>query len=285
MDIRAVVEHALAPQTQLYSPKDTILYALSVGFSADPLSAEDLRFTYEHELRALPTMACVLAHPGFWFRDPRYEIDWVRILHGGQSIEMLRPLPPSGEFRAEYEVVGIDDKGPDRGAVMQQEKRLFDNKSGELIGRIRSTVLLRGDGGCGSFGEKADPATPMPVGEPQFRNDLSTTPNAALLYRLNGDSNPIHADPAAAAAAGFPRPILHGLCTMGVACRGLVQLFCAGEASRLKDMKVRFTKPVFPGETLRLEAWRVDERILFRVRVIERDVIAMDNCEARIGEP
>ena len=284
MDVQMVREKALSTQTQRYTAKDTILYALSVGFSADPLAADELRYTYEEDLRALPTMACVLAHPGFWFRDPSYGIDWVRILHGGQRIDMLRPLPPSGEVRAAYEVIGVDDKGEGRGAVMQQEKRLYEAGSGELIARVRSTVLLRGDGGCGGFGEKPGPAVVMPEGEPERRDDLFTMPNAALLYRLNGDANPIHADPAAAAAAGFPRPILHGLCTMGIACRGLVQTFCGGDASRLQDMSVRFTKPVFPGETLRLETWRRDGRILFRMRVVERDVIAMDSCEAGIAE-
>ena len=284
MDLQAVMTNALLPQTQRYTAKDTILYALSVGFSSDPLDADDLRYPYEDDLRALPTMTCVLAHPGFWFRDPRYGIDWVRILHGGQSIEMLRPLPPSGEVRAEFEVISVDDKGEDRGAIMQQEKRLYEVGSDELIGRIRSTILLRGDGGCGSFGEKPAPIVVMPEGEPELRHDLPTAPSAALLYRLNGDTNPIHADPAAAATAGFPRPILHGLCTMGVACRGLVETVCGGDASRLTGMSVRFTKPVFPGETLRLESWRREDTIAFRMRVLERDVIAMNNCEARIAE-
>ena len=150
MEIEAILGNALRPQTQHYTAKDCILYALSVGFSADPMALDDLRYTYENDLRVLPTMACVLAHPGFWLREPRFGIDWVRILHGGQRIEMLRPLRPEGKVRAEYEIVGVEDKGVGRGAVMLQEKRLYDGDTDALIGRLRSTMLLRGDGGCGT---------------------------------------------------------------------------------------------------------------------------------------
>ncbi len=283
MDVNAVMTEALPVQTHRYTAKDSMFYALSVGFSADPLSATDLRYSYEQDLITLPTMVCVLAHPGFWFKDPRYAIDWVRILHGGQTIEMLRPLPPEGEVRAEYKVIAIDDKGAERGAVLTQEKLLYDNLSDELVARIRSTVVLRGDGGCGSFGEKPAPAVAVPDDrQPDVMRDLPTFPSQALFYRLNGDSNPIHADPKVAASAGFPKPILHGLCTMGIACRAVVQAFCDGDSSRLRAMNVRFTNPVFPGETLRLEAFVESERILFRLRVIERDVLAMNACEARV---
>ncbi|WP_419825769.1 MaoC/PaaZ C-terminal domain-containing protein [Sphingomonas sp.] len=284
MNVELLVEHAFPVQRQNYSIKDSILYALSVGCSTDPLRAEDLRYTYERDLKTLPTQACVLGHPGFWYQDPKFGIDWVRILHGGQSIEMLQPLPPEGEIRAEYRVTGVDDKGPERGAILFLEKTLFNERTGDVISRIGSTTVMRGDGGCGSFGRKPAPAAPMPEGEPGYMTALTTLPQGALLYRLNGDSNPIHADPAVAAAAGFDKPILHGLCSMGVAAKGLVDLFCYGDADRLTSMAVRFTSPVFPGETLRVEAWREEDRIPFRLRAVERDVLVLNACEAKVRD-
>jgi acyl dehydratase len=267
---------------QDYGAKDSILYALGVGFGLDPNAPGDLHFTYEGRLRAVPTMTCVLAHPGFWFKDPVYKIDWVKILHGGQEIEMLRPLPPAGRVRAEYRILSVDDKGSEKGAILTQEKTLYDlTNGGAVIGKIKSVVMLRGDGGCGSFGEKAGPPLKTPEGTAAVVLDLKMFPQAALLYRLNGDWNPIHADPEIAGTAGFPRPILHGLCTMGVACRGLLVEFCGHDPTRLKRMKVRFTRPVFPEETLRLEAWpEFEGRIVFRLRAVERDLIVMDGCEA-----
>ncbi len=282
MDVRSLVEHAFPSRRQCYTSRDSILYALSVGCSTDPLAAHDLCYTYERDLKTLPTQVCVLGHPGFWYQDPKFKIDWVRLLHGAQTIEMLRPLPAEGEVRAEYRVAGVNDKGPERGAILVLEKTLYNDRTGEVISRIGSTTVMRGDGGCGSFGEDAARPAPMPEGEPDYMVDLVTLPQGALLYRLNGDANPLHADPAVAAAAGFERPILHGLCSMGVAGRGLVHLFCDGDADRLAKMAVRFTSPVFPGETLRVEAWRDGDRIPFRMRVVERDVLVLNGCEAKV---
>jgi acyl dehydratase len=282
MDLQALIDNPLPDREQDYDVRDTILYALGLGYGHDPDATDELLYTYEKNLQAVPTMACVLAHPGFWYQNPNYKVDWVKLLHGGQTIEMVRPLPPSGRVKASYKVISVDDKGAEKGAVLTQEKVLSDAVSGELIGRIRSVTVLRGDGGCGSFGDKAPAVLKPPQGDPPVVVDVPTSLQAALLYRLNGDLNPIHADPEIARKAGFPRPILHGLCTMGVACRGLLATLCDDDPMRLARMSVRFTKPVFPGETLRLEAWPGGTNILFRLRAVERDLLVMDSCEATL---
>ena len=260
-----------------YTEKDTILYALGLGCGADPEAVEDLRFVYEKGLIALPTMAVVLAHPGNWLASKESTVDYSKVLHGEQSLTLHRPIPPAGSVVGRTRVLDLLDKGQAKGAVLYSERTVIDKATGAPIATMGSTTMLRGDGGWGGkSGPQPEPHR-LPETAPDLRLDLRTYPNSALIYRLSGDWNPLHADPKAAAAGGFARPILHGLCTFGVAGLALVKACCGGDPARLKSMQVRFSAPVYPGETIRTEMWRERERVSFRARAVERDVVVLSN--------
>jgi acyl dehydratase len=265
-----------------YAFRDTILYALGLGLGDSPLLPSQLTFVYEDKLKAIPSQCVVLAHPGFWAKRPEFGIDWLKILHGEQSFRIHKPIPAEGAVRGEYEIEAVDDKGAEKGAVLYQVKRLYDGATDELLATVRSVLFMRGDGGCGSFGALPPQPTPLPEAAPNKSREIKTLPQQALIYRLSGDYNPIHADPVAARKAGFDRPILHGLCTMGVATRALIETYAPGEPERLTSMSVRFSKPVFPGETIVAEFFESGAEIRFRCRLKERDAIVLDRGAATI---
>ena len=276
MNLQKLISRKFPPLEQSYSAKDTILYALGVGVGADPLDTKELPFVYEKGLRIIPSQAAVIAFPGAWLMDPELEIDYSKVLHGEQSIVFERPLEPAAAVRGEYEVLGVDDKGAGKGAIIAFEKRIFDAKGGATICRVRSTYFLRGDGGCGSWKEPATVPSGLPDRAPDRLIDVPTIPRQALIYRLSGDYNPIHIDPDVAAKAGFAKPILHGLCTFGIACFGLVQHLCGGDPARLAELFVRFSRPVYPGDTIRLELFEEAGAWRFRARALERDEVVLD---------
>ena len=283
MDLAHVREFRFAPIVHDYDFKDTILYALGLGYGTDPTAPSELAFVYEEGLKTVPSQCVVLAHPGFWAKKPEFGIDWVKILHGEQSFEIHRPLPAEGSVRGEYEIEAVDDKGAEKGAILYQLKRLYDSASNELLATVRSAVFMRGDGGCGSFGTAPEQPGAMPDGPPDASCEIRTLPQQALIYRLSGDFNPIHADPVPARKAGFERPILHGLCTMGIATRALLSTYSEGHPERLKSVFVRFSKPVFPGETIVTEFYRQQNLIRFRCRVKERNIVVLDRGSAVIA--
>jgi acyl dehydratase len=263
---------------QSYGVKDTILYALGLGLGQDPLDAAQLRHVYEEGLVALPTMAVVLAGPGFWLREPDTGVDWPKVLHGEQGLTLHRPLPVEGKVIGRLRIDEIIDKGPGRGALMYTTREVLDASSGDLLCSITSTSFLRGDGGFGGPTGPIRQPHAVPETAPDLHFDWSLGRHAALLYRLNGDWNPVHADPKVATQAGFAQPILHGLASYGVAGWSLANLLCGGDASRITRLDLRFTSPVYPGETLRTEAWRLDSgAAAFRVRVPARDVTVLNN--------
>ena len=271
----------------VYTTRDTILYALGVGIGADPLDPAQLRFTYEQDLVAMPTMAAVLASAGFWMRDRReLGIDFLKLVHGEQAVTLHEPLPVAGALIGRTRVTRIVDKGEGKGAVLHAEKTLTEEGSGRLIATSEQVLFLRGDGGFSKHGggDEAAPAAPAaPDTPPDVVLDLPTRPDAALLYRLSGDINPLHVDPAVATRAGFPRPILHGLATYGVACHAVVRTLCDYDPTKLKSFRARLTSPVFPGETLRVEAWKLDGgEIAFRAKVVERDLVVLANGRATL---
>jgi acyl dehydratase len=267
---------------QRYTAKDTMLYALGIGLGHDPMDGPELAFVYEKELKALPTMACVLAHPAFWIRDLDTGIDYTRVVHGEQSFRLHRPLAASGNLRGKTRVTDVTDKGPGKGAVIYSERQVTDAETGELVATLVHTAFARGDGGFGGPARPSPPAHPIPERVPDLVCDLPTRPEAALIYRLSGDYNPLHAEPAAAKAAGFPRPILHGLATFGVAGHALLRALCDYEPERLVAMSGRFSAPVLPGETIRTEIWRDGQVVSYRARVVERDVVAISNGRAEV---
>ncbi|WP_439814278.1 MaoC/PaaZ C-terminal domain-containing protein [Zavarzinia sp. CC-PAN008] len=283
IDYERLKARVIPDVVQELRPRDIILYALGIGLGADPLDEAQLRFVYEDGLRMLPTMPVVLAAPGFWAKEPDTGIDWVKLLHGEQGLVIHRPLPTTGTLVGRTTVDEIIDKGPGKGALMFSTRKIFDQATGELVATSTSTSFMRGDGG---FGGPAGP-TPQPHAIPDRAADqvveIATAPNAALIYRLSGDYNPLHIDPAVGKAAGFRQPILHGLCSFGVAGHALLKGLCGYEPDRLKAMQVRFTSPVYPGETLRTEIWQDGAIASFRTTVVERGVVALNNGRAEIA--
>jgi acyl dehydratase len=267
----------LPPVVQTYTERDSALYALGLGIVAgNPAGPAALRHVYEGAeggMAALPTMASVLATGPFWMQDPATGIDWRRVLHAEQRLELQRALPAAATVVGEHRVDAIFDKGADKGALMLLSRRLYDQASGDLLATVGSTAFLRGNGGFGGSSAGAPQPQPVPAERaPDHVVVRATRPEQALLYRLSGDLNPLHADPAVARAAGFDVPILHGLCSYGIAGLALLQTVCGDDAARLKRFDLRFANPVFPGETLVTEIWTVAPgRAALRVRVPARE--------------
>jgi acyl dehydratase len=268
---------------QHLTQRETILYALSVGLGADPLDREQLRFVWEHGLLALPSMAVMLGYPGFWLKDPATGVDAVRLVHGEQAITLHRPLPVEGELLGVSRVTGLVDRGVGKGALLYSERVIADARSGEKLATLESTTFLRGDGGFGGASGPVKPPHPEPERAPDLALDLPTRPEQALLYRHNGDDNPLHVDPDTASRAGFERPILHGLCTFGVVGHALLRALCGYDPARFGHMSLRFSAPVFPGETIRTEIWHEEGGAAFRARVVERDRIVVSNGRFRFA--
>ena len=283
IDYEKLMNWRFPPVRQTLSKRDCILYALGVGLGNDPLDAAQLRFVLEDRLAALPTMAVVLAYPGFWVKDPATGIDWVRVVHGEQAIMLHRPLPVEAELVGTSRVTGILDKGAGKGAVLYSERRISDAATGELYATLAMSTFCRGDGGFGGPSGPSRPPHPIPERPPDAVCDLPTLSQQALLYRLNGDYNPLHADPAVARAAGFDRPILHGLCTLGIAGHALLRSCCDYDPARMRSLALRFSAPVFPGETIRTEMWREGSVVSFRARAVERDVVVLNNGRMEIA--
>jgi acyl dehydratase len=230
----------------------------------------------------LPTMGTVLGHPGFWARERDTGIDWVRIVNGEQGITLHRPLTGKGTVVGRLRIIEVIDKGPGKGALVFSERKVTDKATGEPVATVTQTTFCRGDGGFGGPPRQAPEPHPIPSRAPDAVCDLATRPEAALIYRLSGDLNPLHIDPAVAKQAGYPRPIMHGLGNFGIAGHAVLRSFCGYDPHKLVAFACRFSAPVFPGETLRTEMWRDGKIVSFRSRVVERDVIAVNNGRAEL---
>lgn len=261
---------------QALTPRDCALYALSVGLGFDPMDERQLPFVRQEAVTAMPAMANVLGYAGFWLADPRTGVDAVKLVHGEQSLELFAPLPSAGTLRAKTRVHDIIDRGTGKGALLYSGRDILDAR-GVKLATVRGTTFLRGDGGFGGPSGPVPAPHATPERAPDLVIDLPTRPEAALWYRLNGDLNPLHVDPALAAKAGFPRPILHGLCTFGVVAHALLRALCAYDADKFGRMDMRFSAPVFPGETIRTEIFHEPGGAAFRARAVERDVVVGSN--------
>jgi acyl dehydratase len=272
----------IPPAEQAYTAKDCMLYALGVGLGHDPMNEDELPFVYEKNLKVLPTMAAVLGYVGFWARDRDTGIDWVKIVNGEQGVTLHKPLKGDNTVIGRQRIVEVIDKGAGKGALVFSERKVTDKATGELIATVTQTTFCRADGGFGGPPRQAPEPHPIPARAPDAVCDLATRPEAALIYRLSGDRNPLHAEPAFAKQAGYPRPILHGLGNFGVACHAVLKTFCGYDPNKLTSFACRFSAPVFPGETLRTEMWRDGATVSFRAKVAERDVIAVNNGRAEV---
>jgi acyl dehydratase len=295
VDYHHLKQRPFAPVRQHYTERDTQLYALALGLGNDPLDASALPFVYEGcagGLRALPSQAVVLGYPGFWAREPDTGIDWVKLLHGEQRMRLHRPLPASAEVVGHNRITHLVDKGEGKGAILVMERRL-ETVQGELLATVQQVTFLRGDGGFSqrSGGQPSDAPLPAlrPTPEdraPDFTDVQAIRPEAALLYRLMGDTNPLHADPAVASKAGFERPILHGLASYGLVAHAVLRQCGDLNPARLKALDIRFASPVYPGETLVTEIWRVDgepQQLQLRARVLERDKVVLNHGHAELA--
>ncbi|MFM7415622.1 MAG: MaoC/PaaZ C-terminal domain-containing protein [Alphaproteobacteria bacterium] len=257
--------------------QDVAMYNFSVGLGQDPMDEQQLDFLYEPRLKVMPSMPVVLGAPGFWSRNPDTGMDWVKILHGEQGLILHKPLLTEGEIIGRSRVTGLMDRGEGKGALMYSEREVIDAKTGDLLATVTSTSFLRGDGGFGGPSGPVKKPHPEPERAPDVALDLATRPEQALIYRLNTDLNPLHIDPKIAAAAGYPRPILHGLCTFGTICHALLKTLCDYDTARFGKMDLRFSSPVYPGETIRTEIWHEAGGAAFRARVVERDKVVVSN--------
>ena len=274
-----------------YTERDTMLYALAVGFGTDPLNAGELRYTFEENLQSVPTMAAIVGAPGTWWADPRVGADIGGIVHGEQRMRWLHSLPTSGTLVARNRVQSLTDKGVVKGAIGVVARDVLDASSGQVIAQGINVSVLRRDGGFSRDNGICDPPLtglpPVPERAPDLEVELPSLPQSALIYRLTGDRNPLHADPRVATQAGFQRPILHGLCTYGMACHAALRAELGYDAAPLRALAVRFTAPVFPGDRVRFELWRESEghTLRLRARVDARGLVVLDNGVVEIGQP
>jgi acyl dehydratase len=279
-----ILEQKTAPRTFSYGDKDVMLYALGIGLSADPLDARELAFTYERGLKVVPTAATVLAagarasraEPSLPEGLRRSEINYLMVVHGEQKVELKKPLPPSGAFTAASRTVGAFDKGKDKGAVIVNETTWTD-EAGETVAILTGSTFARGDGGFGGPTDGAPEPHAVPGRAPDLSLDFQTRPDQALIYRLNGDRNPLHSDPEVARRAGFERPILHGLCTYGITCRAILAGVTDYDAEIIASHQARFSAPVLPGDLITVDLWRDDKVISFEARVKARGATVIKN--------
>jgi acyl dehydratase len=248
----------------------------------DPMNLDELPFVYEQRgLKVVPSFAAVVSW-GAGVKADAMGIDYTKMLHGEEDIVLHRPLPTGGEIIADSGVAAAYDKGAGKGAVIVRETLLRDAVSGELLVTIRRTAFARADGGFGGPTGPAEPPHPMPDRAPDRVLTFDTRPEQALLYRLSGDRNPLHADPAVAERAGFARPILHGLCTYGLTCRAVLQTFCAFDPARIRRHAVRFSAPVMPGEQVEVSLWLDGDVVSFEASVPERGVAVIKNGRSEL---
>ncbi len=275
-----------------FGPKDCMLYALGLGLGQDPLNADELAFVYEKNLKVLPTFAVMQGYAAYWLRRPEIGVTWEKVVHGEQGLTLHAPVAPQGTVIGRTRILDVVDKGEGRGALIYSQREISDKADGRLLATLRQTTFCRGDGGFGgresATTRKTPPPHALPARVPDGVVDFPTRPEMALIYRLSGDTNALHADPDFAKAAGFPRPVLHGLATFGVAGHALLKAICGYDPARLIAMAGRFSAPVFPGETIRTEFWRANNKdrgvVSFRARVKERGAIAIDHGRAEVTE-
>jgi acyl dehydratase len=259
-----------------YTDRDTMLYALAIGLGGDPLNEAELPFVYEKHLRAVPTLATVVTW-GAGVSTDRLGVNYAMVLHGEEEIIFHRPMAPAGTILTDSGIAEVYDKGEGKGALVLRRTVLRDEADGAPIATINRGIFARADGGCGASTAPSPAPHKPPDRAPDKTLALPTRPDQAALYRLCGDRNPLHIDPAAAAKAGFKAPILHGLCNYGITCRAVLQAYCDYDPARIASHAVRFSAPFFPGETLKIDLWRDGDIVSFEASSLERGVTVIKN--------
>lgn len=282
IDVEKAMAAPIAESTFEYTEKDVILYALGVGAGAPPTDPAQLSFCFEGRLKVLPTYGVipsfsslmkVVGHPGLQFNP-------MMLLHGEQYLEIKKhPIPKKGKLINKPKIKAIYDKG--KGALLLLDCRTT-TEAGEEVFFNTFTLFLRGEGGFGGVpGPKAVDATPTRA--PDKVVEMKTLPQQALLYRLSGDSNPLHADPSFAKMGGFEQPILHGLCSFGHAGRAVLAEYCGNDPAKFKSIAVRFSSHVLPGETIVVEMWKEDDTVHVRAKTAERGLDVITNAAVKLN--
>ncbi|MGY8685244.1 MaoC/PaaZ C-terminal domain-containing protein [Bradyrhizobium sp. UFLA05-153] len=267
-----------------WSDREVILYALGIGMGSDPLNKKELQFVNEafatrQPLKVVPTFASVCvwgARPGV------IDLNSVMVLDGERDITFHKPVPVAASVTADARVLAVYDKGKEKGAIIQDEVVVRDG-DGHKIVTIVSSTFARGDGGFGGPPKGMPEPHKAPQRAPDRSIDIPTRPDQALIYRLSGDRNPLHSDPEFARRAGFPNPILHGMCTYGLTCRAVLQTYADYDPSAFHRHRVRFSAPVFPGETVTVNLWKDGNSISFEAQVRERQAMVAKNGQTVLG--
>lgn len=260
-------------QPYSYTDRDVMLYAYGIGMGADPMDEKELAYVNEayytdRPLKVVPTFASVAA----WGAGPgEMKLNRVMVVDGERDITFHKPLPVQANITADSSVLAVFDKGKDKGVVIRH-KTVLKGDNGEALATLEASRFARGDGGFGGPSLEQPKAHEMPNRAPDKTIEITTRPDQALIYRLCGDRNPLHSDPEFAAKGGFPRPILHGMCTYGITCRGVLQTYADYDASAFQRHAVRFSSPVYPGETVVMEMWKDGNVVSFEAKVKERGV-------------
>jgi acyl dehydratase len=271
-------------QKYAYTDREVMLYAYGIGMGADPMDEKELAFVNEatatpRALKVVPTFASVAA----WGAGPgEMNLNRVMVVDGERDITFHKPLSTSANITADSTVLDVFDKGKDKGAVIRHKTVLRDDK-GEPLATLLASRFARGDGGFGGPSEGQPEPHKMPTRSPDKSVDITTRPDQALVYRLCGDRNPLHSDPEFAKRAGFPAPILHGMCTSGITCRGVLQTYADYDANAFTQHAVRFSSPVFPGETVTMEMWKDGNVISFEAKVKSRNVTVIKSGRTVLG--
>ena len=264
-----------------YTDRETMLYAIGIGMGRDPYDPNELAYTFEKQkLKTVASQATVIQRVPL-LKDCGY--DYSKVVHGEQRLMLEKPLEPEGEVVVDSRVLSAFDKGPGRGATIDTELVARDARTGEKLYTLISTTFARGDGGFGGPSGVGLEAHRLPDRKPDLTAAAETRVDQALLYRLNGDRNPLHADPALAKRVGFPVPILHGLCTYGTACRTILREVAKYDHTRIRGFDVRFSSPVYPGETILTDMWVDGNVVSFRCRLKERDVTVINNGKCTLA--
>jgi acyl dehydratase len=279
IDVAKAVGAQLPPGESSWTADDVILYHLGIGAGTGKDKVTDrreLEYTYERYLKVLPSFGVVQtgSGPGGLNAVPGISINFALVLHGEQAIEIHRTIPVAAQTETQSRIAAIHDKGKAALIVIETVTR---ERGGEPIFTNRTSIFARGEGGFG--GDPGPrPGHEAPDRAPDLVVESPTAPHQALLYRLNGDKNPLHIDPEFARMGGFATPILHGLCSYGVVCKAVVDAALDGAVDRVAGYEARFTGVVYPGETIVTSMWREDGRIVLQAKTAERGSPVLGNA-------
>ncbi|MEO1201178.1 MAG: MaoC/PaaZ C-terminal domain-containing protein [Pseudomonadota bacterium] len=259
-----------------YRDTESMLYALSVGLGRNPLDASELAYVTERggAPRTMPSLATVLVPDMF---PPDLGWDYSQVLHAEQRLELFRPLPPAADLLINKKIAAAFDRGPKLGALVLFEAEARLKHDDTVLFTLGNTIVARGDGGFGGPNGKGPTPHRAPRREPDFSCELDTRSDQALWYRLNGDRNPLHSDPTLASSVGYDVPILHGLCTYGVACHAILKTICNYDHTLISALDARFSAPVLPGDTITTDMWQDGDTVSFQCTVAKRNSVVLRN--------